>query len=59
MPFFNRYYLSTPLFNFQQIEVKIDDFNSISDSEEICLEVGKTSLLILGLRKADKKINYY
>jgi len=59
MSFFNRYYLSTPLFNCQQVEINSNDFNSISESEEICLEVGKVSLFVLGLKKGEKKINYY
>lgn len=59
MSVFNRYYLSTPLFTKRQVQIDDKDFNMISDTDEICLEVSKTSLLILGLKKDDKKINYY
>lgn len=59
MAFFNRYYLSTPLFNNQQVEVSSEAFNSIAEHEEICLEAGKYSLFVLGLKKGDKKIDYH
>jgi hypothetical protein len=59
MTLFNRYYLSTPLSTKRQIQIDDKDFNTISDADEICVEVSKSSLLILGLKKNDKKINYY
>jgi len=59
MALFNRYYLSIPLFTKRQIQIDDKDFSMISDSDELCLEVSKLSLLVLGLKKNDKKINYY
>src|SRR5688572_12777931 len=59
MGFFNRYYVSTPLFTKRRIEIDENDFNVISDTENICLEVSKSSLFILKLKVNDKQINYY
>jgi len=59
MTLFNRYYLSIPLSTKRQIQIDDKDFNTISDADEICVEVSKSSLLILGLKKNDKNINYY
>jgi hypothetical protein len=59
MAFFNRYYLSTPLYQNQQIEVSREDFASISDNDELCLEVGPHSNCIFRLCHRDKQINYY
>jgi hypothetical protein len=59
MVLFNRYYLSTPLFTKRQIQIDDKDFNTISDSDEICLEVSKSSLFILSLKNKDQKINHF
>ena len=59
MAFFNRYYLSTPLFEKQQIEVSREDFESIGESDLLCLESGPESNFILSLRNGEKKINFY
>jgi hypothetical protein len=59
MAVFSRYYLSTPLFTKRQIQIDDKDFNMISDVDEVCLEVSKSSLLVLALKKNDKKINYF
>jgi hypothetical protein len=59
MAFFNKYYLSTPLYQNQQIEVSREDFNSISDYDELHLEVGPNSTFILRLCNGDKEIKYY
>jgi hypothetical protein len=59
MPFFNRYYLSTPLYKNQQIEISREDFESIPESNELCLEVGSNSTFILRLRNGEKEIKYY
>lgn len=58
MTVFNRYYLSTPLFTKRQIQIDDKDFTIISEDEELCLEVSKSSLVVLGLKQNDKKINY-
>jgi len=59
MDFFNKYYLSTPLYQNQQIEVSRDDFNSISDDAELHIEVGPNSQHILRLCNGNKEIRYY
>jgi len=59
MTVFNRYYLSIPLFTKRQIQIDDKDFSTISDSDELCLELSKSSLIVLGLKKDEKKINYY
>jgi hypothetical protein len=59
MAFFNKYYLSTPLYNNQQIEVSREDFENIATTDELCLEVGPASKYILRLMNREKEINYY
>lgn len=59
MAVFNRYYLSTPLLIKRQIQITDTDFNMITDADELCLEVSKSSLIVLGLKKNDKKIDYF
>jgi hypothetical protein len=59
MAFFNRYYISTPLFTKRRIEIDRNDFDVISDTENICLEVSKSSLSILQLKVNNKQINYH
>jgi hypothetical protein len=59
MAFFNKYYLSTPLFQNQQIEVSRDDFESIHDNDELHLEVGPESTFILRLCNGNKEIKYF
>jgi len=59
MAFFNRFYLSTPLYNNQQIEVSREDFYSIDETVLLCLEMGSDSNFILRLRNGEKKINFY
>lgn len=59
MAVFNRYYLSTPLFTRRQIQIDNNDFNMISHNDEICLEVSKSSLIVLGIKQNDRRINYH
>lgn len=59
MAIFNRYYISTPLFTKRRIEIDRNDFDVISDTENICLEVSKSSLSILQLKVNNKQINYH
>ena len=59
MAFFNKYYLSTPLFQNQQIEVSREDFDSITDHDELHIEMGPRSTYILRLCNGDKEIKYY
>jgi hypothetical protein len=59
MEFFNKFYLSTPLFENQQIEVSRGDFASIGDNDELYIEIGPSSTYILRLCHGNKVINYY
>lgn len=59
MPFFKKYYLSTPLYKNQQVEISREDFESIPDNQELCLEVGPSSMYILRLRNNSKEIKYH
>jgi hypothetical protein len=59
MAYFNRYYLSTPLFSNQQIEVSSGDFEMIADSALLCLETGPKSQIVLRLCEGVKEIKYF
>jgi len=59
MPFFHKYYLSTPLYKNQQVEISREDFESIPDGRELCLEAGPSSVFILRLRNGEKDIRFY
>jgi hypothetical protein len=59
MAFFNKYYLSTPLYLNQQIEVNREDFERIGDNDELHIEVGPRSTYILRLCHGKNQINYY
>ena len=59
MAVFSRYYLSVPLFTKRQVQVDNNDFNLISDSDELCLHLSKNSFIVLGIKKDDKEIKYY
>lgn len=58
MAFFNRYYISTPLFENQQIELSREDFDSVREDAELHLEVGSHSLLVLRLCNGERQIKY-
>src|ERR1051325_1040700 len=47
MAFFSRYYISSPLYNNQQIEVSKPDFDSINEEDLLCLEIGPCSTFLL------------
>lgn len=59
MAFFNKYYLSTPLYQNQQIEVSREDFDNITETNQLCLEVGPNSTFIFRLLNGEKEIKYY
>jgi hypothetical protein len=59
MEFFNKFYLSMPLYENQQIEVSREDFASIADNDELYIEIGPNSTYILRLCHGNKVINYY
>jgi hypothetical protein len=56
MALFNKYYITTPLRKYQQIQVNADDFNSISDHNDLCLEVGPNSVFVLRLLNGEKEL---
>ena len=57
MTLFNKYYLTTPLYNYQQIQVNAGDFNNISDHNDLCLEVGPNSVFVLRLLNGEKELS--
>src|SRR5260221_3217287 len=57
MALFNKYYLTTPLYKYQQIQVNADDFNNISDHNDLCLEVGPNSVFVLRLLNGEKELS--
>ena len=59
MGVFNRYYLSTPLFTKRRIEIDANEFNKISETEDVCIEVSTSSMVILKLKANGKQIYYY
>jgi hypothetical protein len=59
MAFFNKYYISTPLYQKQLVEVSREDFDSIKEEDELHIGVGSSSMFILGLYKGDKMVTYY
>lgn len=59
MPFFNKYYLSSPLYNKRQIQVSREDFESIPDNTEICLEIGAVSQTVLRLQYNNRDLKFY
>jgi hypothetical protein len=57
MALFNKYYLSTPLYKYQEIQINQDDFNSITDYNELCLEIGPNSIFVLRLLNGEKELS--
>ena len=58
MAVFNRYYISAPLHTKRQLQVDSNDFNLITDSDELCLELSRYSLIVLAIKKDSKQIKY-
>lgn len=56
MDVFNKYYLSTPVFDLQQIQVSKEDFYSIGDGGDICLEIAPHSAFILRFLSGEREI---
>ncbi len=59
MPYFNKYFISTPLFKRQQFEISREDFYSINKENEVCIEIAPNSTLVLQLRIGEKEIKYF
>jgi hypothetical protein len=59
MVFFGKYYLSTPLYQNQQVEISQKDFESISDDAELCIEIAPNSIYIFRLTNGNEELQYY
>jgi len=59
MPFFNRYYLKTPVEQKQVVEISKDIFESLRDNENLFFEIAPYSSNIFGLKRGDEKISYF
>ncbi|MBS1574236.1 MAG: hypothetical protein JST09_02935 [Bacteroidetes bacterium] len=59
MSFFNKYYLSTPLYENQQIEIGLENFEKINNETELCLEIAATSFYVLRLRNGNQIIEFW
>jgi len=59
MTVFNRYYLSVPLFIKRQVQTDVNDFNMISETDELCVELSKNSLVVLGIKNNERDIRYH
>ena len=59
MAFFNKYYISTPIGNKQQVRIGKDDFFNITDNNFLILELAPHSQSILRLVNNGKEISYY
>jgi hypothetical protein len=56
MALFNKYYVSSPLYKYQEIQVNEDDFNGITEYNELCLEIGPNSVFVLRLLNGNKEL---
>jgi hypothetical protein len=59
MGFFNKYYITTPIFKKQQLSVSKDDFYMISNNDPLILELTPHSLEILKITSNEKQILFY
>jgi hypothetical protein len=55
----NSYCLSTPLHKNQQVKVSREEFESIGEKEELCLEIVSDTVIVLRLTKGQKVIKYH
>ena len=59
MAFFNKYFITTPIFKKQQVQVGKSDFYSISDDNPLILELAPHSQAILRFTNDGKEITCY
>lgn len=59
MAFFNKYYISIPIRNKQQVQINRDDFYSITNDSNLILELAPESQNILRLTNNGKQITFY
>jgi hypothetical protein len=56
MAFFNRYYLSSPIFKKQQIEVSREDFHALPPGKTLMLEMAPGSQIVLRFKTDEREI---
>lgn len=59
MAVFSRYYISVPLNAMRQVRVDQNDFELISGTEDLSVELSKNSLIVLGIKMDGKAIRHY
>jgi hypothetical protein len=59
MPVFNKYFVATPIYQTQQIEINREDFENIIEPYLLHIEVAPHSTYILRLKKDNTEINYW
>ena len=55
----NNYFLTTPLNKNQEVEISQEEFESLSEKTELCLEILPISVHVLRLTNGQKVIRYY
>jgi len=59
MDFFNKYFIATPLFKKQQIQIAKEDFYNIADDKPLILELAPNSHAILRFTNNGKEVTFY
>jgi len=59
MAFFNKYFIATPVFRKQQVQIAREDFYSITDDKTLILELAPNSQAILRFTNNGKEIGFY
>ena len=59
MPFFSKYYISTPIPKKQLVQIDKEDFHNITDDNSLILELAPHSEAILRIVNKGKEIKYY
>jgi hypothetical protein len=59
MPFFNRYYLKTPVEQKQVVEINKDTFEKLGEKESLFFEIAPYSSKILNLKSKEAVITYW
>jgi hypothetical protein len=59
MAFFNKYFIATPIFKKQQVQISREDFNNITSDKPLILELAPHSHAILRFTNDGKEITFY
>ena len=59
MAFFNKYFIATPIFKKQQVEIAKEDFYNIADDKPLILELAPHSQAVLRFTNDGKEITFY